>query len=413
MTLHRFGAAYGVTKPDAGKLDQNFDRLADAETIPDSGCSWTKGALSGHLQARGRSSNSAARLYAMPNGRVSGVPAAVKVFMDDYYATTVAGGINYRDFGVYGDTAIKGPFGCGTFMLNAKTAGNFFGFVPQIGIARSDGNAICQRWVTVNSAVTEAAAAAFAAAYRGEWYAGLSVAAGDTVSASTGKAYQATTSGICGATIPSHTSGTASDGVVTWQFLWDNAASSGANIRMFAVIGQKDDSLWWTNAVPKDAGLHLTRDTVVYNGRGIYFLNGTGEPKGRMLCQLGGQSMYWQNPAGTAGLRMDFETTPFVQAIGIARLLAHSTEASSSATPSVAGCECISLSYAGTVTITDFVGGKPFQLLFVRGGTGTVTIANNAKILTATGANRALTSTSCLMFLANESGTAWREIGRL
>lgn len=389
------------------------DPSLGSDPVAGSGCSWGKGALSGHIQARGLSEGSASRLYAMPRGRVVGVPAAIKVFMDDYYATTVAGEINYRDFGIYGDTNIKGPMGGGTFLLNAKTAGNFFGFVPQIGISRSDGNAICQRWVTVNSAVSEADAAAFAAAYKGEWYEGKTVSAGDTVSASTGKAYQSTSSGICGPTMPGHTTGIESDGTVSWQFLWDNAASSGANIRMFAVIGQKDDALWWTDAIPKDAGLHLTRDTVVYNGRGVYFLNGTGVPKSRMLCPSGAQSTYWQNTAGTAGIRLDFETTPFLQTIGVARLLSNITNSTSSATPDVGGCECLSFNYTGSVTVTGFTGGKAFQLLIVRGGTGTVTIANNANILTATGANRVLTSTSCLMFLADSTGSVWREVGRL
>lgn len=381
--------------------------------VDGSGCSWGKGALPGHLQTRGLSGGSASRIYAMPNGRVSGVPAAIKVFLDDYYATTVAGAINYRDFGIYGDTSIKGPFGAGSFLLNSKTAGNFFGFIPQIGISRSDGNAICQRWVTINSAVSESDAATFAASYRGEWYAGLTVTAGDTVSASTGKAYRADNSGVCGATIPSHTSGSMSDGGISWTFLFDNAASSGSNIRMFAVIGQKDDTLWWTDSVPRDAGLHLTRDAVVYNGKGVYFLNGTGVPKSRMLCPPWAQSTYWQNTEGTAGIRLDFETTPFLQTIGVARLLSNITNSTSSATPDVGGCECLSFNYTGSVTVTGFTGGKAFQLLIVRGGTGTVTIANNANILTATGANRVLTSTSCLMFLADSSGSVWREVGRL
>jgi hypothetical protein len=95
----------------------------------------------------------------------------------------------------------------------------------------------------------------------------------------------------------------------------------------------------------------------------------------------------------------------------MARLLGNGTDSTSSATPSVAGLECLTFGYTGAVTVTAFANPKPFQLLAVRGGTGTVTIQNGASIKTNTGANKVLSAGACLLFLCNGAGTVFTEIG--
>lgn len=414
MALNTFD---GSTSAAAAALDANFARFTDLETLPDSGVSLAKGYFLGHVQFRSLIANSAARIYCMPNGRVTGVPAAIKIFMDDYYATSSVGGLEYRDCGLYGDTTIKGPMGAGTWLINSKTAGSYFGFVPQIGISRSDGNAICQRWVTINAAVTEATAATFSAAYKGGWYTGLVVAIGDTCSASTGKAYQATTAGTCGATIPSHTTGTASDGGVTWQFLWDNAASSGGNIKMFAVIGKKDDALLWsTSSKLYEAGVHLTQDAVLYPGKDIVLVQPDGTPVGRISApSSNGADTYIQSMDGTKSLRISL-VNGFIQPIGMQALacsktIANGTGGSQSADAS--GCDQIVFGHTAATTITSFTGGRQYQHLTVRSGNGNTTLQNNASIVTATGADRVLTANTCLKFEASGSGTVFTEVGKL
>lgn len=75
-----------------------------------------------------------------------------------------------------------------------------------------------------------------------QWVTSTSYTSGDQVR-NDGRVYQATTTGTSGATAPTHTSGSVSDGGVTWLFLVDT--------RHFIHVAEHKNRLYWTE---KDSG---------------------------------------------------------------------------------------------------------------------------------------------------------------
>jgi hypothetical protein len=376
-----------------------------------------KGALTSYVAFKPKTTNEVGRVYILPDGvpAVGTVTAALKVFGTDYTADQN----NYQDYGMYADasTGFGSPFGAGTFFLNSKVNGDYFGFNPQIAISRTDGAAIPFRMVTTNRAVSNATAATFAASFKGNWKTGKVYAIGDTVCASTGKAYQATTAGTSGVTKPSHAAGTVSDGGVSWLFLWDNAAGAGADIKSFAVAGNFGSALWWTDATAYNSTMHFADNTCTYPGISNYYLSSAGVALARLVQN--GTSLYVSHPTNiTAALRFDFSAagSEFAQYVGLARLLGSRAESSLSATPSVAGTEQLVFGNASPTTVTSFANGKQYQRIYLRSGNGQTTIQHNATtpgIRLNTGANKVLTANACLELVADAAGTVFVEVGTL
>lgn len=125
----------------------------------------------------------------------------------------IASGINYsfRVIGAVDQVSTNAEFG---------TSGGYVELAP----APSEARTISLEYVAANVFMPK------------QWVTGQAVSIGDLRSAN-GKVYKSNTAANCGATRPSHTSGTASDGTVTWQH-WRGAyetALSDDDIVLFDV----------------------------------------------------------------------------------------------------------------------------------------------------------------------------------
>lgn len=383
------------------------------------------GELSSFLAFQSATQNDASRVYVMPRGDgVTSVTAAMKIFMDDYQNQVRLGGLDYRDFGLYADKSVKGINGAGSFLINTKSAGNYFAHMPQIGFSRSDGGEINLRVATVFTGATEAQQIDYSANYVGPWVTGAVVPAGACVSYGV-NSYKTTAGGTNGATPPTHTAGTVGDGGVSWAFLWDNSTGgTGNEIRQWVLIGNKDDRPLWKGATRvRDAILHLLRDFVLYPAKRMMMIRSSGAIVGLLGVRDGSTNDVWlSDSADTFGMRWNFDAAgPFVQTVGMARSAGGKTVTATTALADASGCEKLVLAPASAANYTGFVGQPTNAVLIVAGGTANATLVHNATpgadaahptIATATSANRTLTAQSALMFHLNSSGTQWIEQGR-
>lgn len=382
------------------------------------------GAFTSFVAFRSITTNDASRVYIVPNGSVSGVTAALKIFMDDYQAVALTASADYRDFGIYADKSVRGPNGAGSFLLNSKSNNNYFAHMPQIGISRSDGAEINFRVAAMYTGATEAQMASYAANYAGGWAPGLVVPAGATISAGV-YSYSTTAGGTCGATKPTHTSGSVSDGGVTWDYLWDNSTGgTGSAIRQYVLIGNKADTPIWSGATRvKDAVLHFLRDFVLYPTRRLLLIKSSGAVSAMFGVSNGGTDDVWLSDSGdTYGMRWSFTSgSPFVQTVNIGVCSTALVVSDLSATPSVAATAKVIFNNASATSVTQLLGLPAHARLIVTSGNNNTTLVHNGTpgssgaptIAMNTNGNKVLTTGSCLEFHLNSSQSQWIEVGRL
>ena len=382
------------------------------------------GAFTSFVAFRSTTTSDASRVYIVPNGAVPGVTAALKIFMDDYQAVALTASADYRDFGIYADKSIKGPNGAGSFLLNSKSNNNYFAHMPQIGFSRSDGSEINLRVATMYTGATEAQMSSYAANYAGAWAAGLVVPAGATISAGV-YSYSTTAGGTCGATKPTHTSGTFSDGGVSWTYLWDNSTGgTGSAIRQYVLVGNKDDTPIWSGATRiKDAILHLLRDFVLYPTRRLLMIKSSGVISAMFGVRDGSTDDVWlADSTDTYGMRWNFTSgSPFVQTVNMAYCSSAKVISDLSTTPNVGGCQKVIFNNGSTTAVVQMPGQPAHGRLVVTSGNGNTTLVHNGTpgssgsptIATNTNGNKTLTTGSCLEFHLNSSQTQWIEVGRL
>lgn len=244
---------------------------------------------------RGYKSSNRVSFYVVPNGIPSGsVPAAVKIFFDDFEAEQEKAALipgytpQYRDIGIYPDKSL-GTTGAGMAVWNTKGQSNWFGVYPESGLAIQDGNVIPLRivyhdYTIPHLKVTDA------------WNAGVTVNVNDIYVAFPGIYYKATVAGVTGSTAPTHTSGTASDGTVTWLFV-QKAKTGGAGFQGVVVIGDK-------TAAPvkyiQDLALQIENHMSLKNGKAFHFLKNDNTSNGYFEAALNTSDVYYRfpNPVG-------------------------------------------------------------------------------------------------------------------
>lgn len=220
-----------------------------------------------HMVFRRVTDDRSTRLYIMPRGTPTDVvPAAIKVFRSDYNED----GENYGDVGIYYDTTPgTGYYGMGMALWNNKHLGDYWGLFSDLGFSMQDGGVIPMRVMYLNHALS-----APYSPMTGPWKTATVYAAGDyCLVGPSGHVYQTAAGGTSGATKPSHTSGSASDGGVTWTFerdLSDDAAND--DYRGCVFIGLKTDTPV-TGADFKQYGLQLAQGQLFKWNKRLAFAN--------------------------------------------------------------------------------------------------------------------------------------------
>lgn len=343
----------------------------------------------------------ATRVHIEPNGSiVTGVSTKLDWMFDPYDSD----GANYRIFNIFNSTGdVNGTGESGITFLGSKNTGNAGGLWSSMHFGFSDdGASACAFKIhyidtTQPSHYTPA---------KGAWRTGKVVTAGDYVTSLSGgtwRIYQAAGSGTCGSTVPSHTTGSVSDGGVTWDFV---RAVSSENVRPIVVFGDRD-------SMPKlglTANVQHAREEVFWNNIPVSFLDQAGAVAWSIKTTNLTDDLAIQNADGTRRLRFD-ATGQFVQAVGLAVCSTPITPTDGDTTPSIKGVRSIIFGNTGATSVTAFDDGVPLQEIIVRASNGNTTLVHSASLRLVGKTNRVLTANDCLMFVATNAGTAVTEVG--
>lgn len=347
-----------------------------------------------------RATAGASRVHIEPNGYIdSGVSTKLDWMYDPYDLDNA----NYRIFNIYNSTGdLNGTGESGITFIGCKNVGNHFGLWSSIHFGFSDdGASACAMKIHY----IDTTAPQHYTPAKGGWRSGKNVTTGDYVTSlvgGTGRIYQAASTGTCGATVPSHTSGTVSDGGVDWTFV---RAVSSANIRPIVLFGARDD-------MPKlglTANVQHARDEVFWNGKKMQFADSTNAVAWSIYTNGATDDLLIESASG-GYLRLD-NTGKFIQLVGLALAAPSVTATDLSATPSIAGARTLVFNNSGPTSVTSFSGGIGWQEFYVRAGNGQTTLVHSASLRLVGKANRVLTANDCLMFQMNSAGTAATEVG--
>lgn len=339
------------------------------------------------------------RVHVEPNGPVDSGTITKQDWMFDPYNDDQA---NYRIINIYTKQGQGSGYNGqnGVAVLGAKGVGDHFGIFPSINVGFSDDNA---NGVPLKVMYFDTSDTEWRTPLLGAWREGRAVSLGDYILANF-KLYQADGAGTTGATKPSHSSGSASDGGVSWTFIRDYQAAAGS-IKPCIVIGDRDD-------MPKfgfpDARAQFAGSAVVWNGEKFQFLDNTGTAVWEIGVDLNTDDFHIRSLTGGGSLRFDAAGS-FVQNSGLAYLLTSLTEDSESATVAVGKTEMLSLNNANPTNITQFTG-LPYQRFYVQASNSNTTLVHGTNLKLAGGVNRVVTGDDTLQFVLNASGTTAKQV---
>ncbi len=260
------------------------------------------GSLS-HLRISGNGADSGARIHLEPNDDANTGTRAKLDWMFDNFENDPT---QYRIANIY----TKNDYSLGTngiSVFNNKGVGDTnFGVWPvtHFGFTDDASNGVAMKMFFFDTSDT-----AWRTTLQGSWRTGKAVTSGDFVLASN-KLYQATSTGLCGITKPSHTSGTVSDGSVNFLFVRDYSLTS-SSVRPLILIGGKND-------MPKfgfpTAGMQVAKDIVMWNGVFNRYLGtsdtqlyATGLSAGTNIYKILGLTNAMEIAVDDANNRIDFK----------------------------------------------------------------------------------------------------------
>lgn len=323
-----------------------------------------EGALGPNLRIR-PPSNDAGRVYVQPKGLLqSGTATKLDMFGTDYEADTG----NYWIQSLF--TTVGDPESRGVAMRanwNMKAVGDWFGGPLEQAFGFSDFNVsgVPMKIYQVDFADT------FRAPHKGAWRSGMTIAINDHVTHQTAvvgdfATYKATTAGTTGATAPTHSTGTASDGGVTWEWVFTH---NSFNIRPVVVFGERDDmpvlGVTWQNDRVQFHKNTLTKNTVAHR-----FLNATADAVVGLITAL--SSNRFRIATGDSGAGMDFDLAgKWARRFG-GYATSATTDTSGSASIDLTGKSDIVLNPGGALNITAFtgyIGRQEFYIESVRSDT--------------------------------------------
>jgi hypothetical protein len=265
------------------------------------------------------------------------------------------------------------------------------------------------------------------------WRTGLQINIGEYILYCDGanqNVYQATAAGTTGVTPPTHTTGTVSDGGVSWLFIHDTY--SGANQAGIVVFNGSlqpgsyniDTSYFKLPTNTNSIGAYMNGNNLAFSPQtdnvGMYwFRNGAGykntygQPDwttgalSRIYHKRNSGDIYMHNSHDGGDHQLRFTST-FAQHISGSTLIATKTLTTNTAIPDVTNCDILRLNYNTPISITNFTG-TANQDLYITSLNANVTLVNNTNISLAGGLNFQLIPNMVYHFVANSSNV-WCEV---
>ncbi len=359
----------------------------------------------GHLLLKDVRNNQATRIHVEPRGFPVGVAAKFDLMFDDYESDLT----NYRIVNLYTKTYDPADTSTtqgnnGVAVLGTKGVGRNFGIWPTLHFGFSDdgaGAAVPMKMYYFDTSDT-----VWRTPMRGAWRQGFAATSGDYM-LSANNLYQAASTGTTGATPPTHSAGTVSDGGVNWAFVRDYGAVSG-NVKGCMVFGDRDDLPKFGNPGVRS---QFAKDSAFWNGVNLTFFDNTGAAKWNIYQILNGTDLYIASADGTKKLR--FGQNGFFQLIGMPMATDTKGETSGASSVSVSGVSELVCGNTGPTTINEFTGMVPGQVFWVSAANGQTTLQGSASIrLKGGAASYTMATNDVLMFKVNSAGTIAQECGR-
>ena len=330
------------------------------------------------------------RIHQEPRSHISQGTVTKYDFMFDPYQVDP---VSYRISSVFNEVGnlpnLNGENG--RAVLNIKGAGQQFGVYPSWHLGFQDGARVPMKAFYYDTSDTE-----WRTPMMGAWKAGLAYNIGDYILSSF-KLYKATTSGIAGATAPSHYSGTVDDGVVSWEFIRDYQAAV-ASFDTCVIFGDVDDMpLFGQFDIP-----------VQYHGHTVHKFGF----RDKWLKSDGTTTLAWtgvRSDSSSYQIEMaDGSTTQFFEgwrrAVNSALSLGTQVIATNSGTVDIANKEKITFSNTVATNVSIISNPRVNQILYIEATNSNTTLVHNAQIRLKGGVNLPLTAESMVILVRHSDG---------
>jgi hypothetical protein len=309
---------------------------------------------------------------------------------------------NYRIASVFNKIGDLNGTGEGAIaVLNGKSVGAAFGNWPSwhFGFSDDSVNGVAAKLMFFDTSDDQ-----FRTPMKGMWHVGKSITSGDYITASN-KIYFAATTGVTGATLPSHSSGTVSDGGVDWTF---DKTPDGNSVRPVWMICDRDDMPMFGLSLD-NRGQFLK--PIAIGREGVIDFHGDSDllhTRFRPLTGGSGERITdWVTQDGNGLLRMD-ATTKQLKTTGLARVVTAVVQ-NATDSPSAAETELVRFGNTSAQDIVRFLGGVADQVFMVdttTAGSGFTTIKGNVSAIKTKGnVDIVLTEFQVVHFKMNFDGT--------
>lgn len=375
-----------------------YDQTLNTEVFSGQQIGKSVGSGGFHALVQGYQSSLPGRWYILPGATQQGMSNTGKldIFGTNYENDIVNYTVLEHDF--YNDYSLGTN---GIAFIGPKGVGNYFGLTPSMNFGFQNNGKVPFKlqYYDVNDTF-------WPATLKGAWVSGYTFTAGDYVTASN-HLYQAVGSGVAGASVPTCTTGTCSDGTITWTFIKDWSGSESNNFGYSAIFG--DTGTQGLHGIPKTTRVQFLGDAVVGNATNLTWLNNSASALWTDATTLNGTDWRRTSSNGTNAFQRWETSKNYIQNSGLAWLKASRTITDNSATPNVDSLMVATFNNSSPTTITNFVG-EPNQEITVQSNNTNTVISNSATITLLQSENLALTTGMSVVFQANASGV-WRQNG--
>lgn len=382
------------------KINDNFAELYAAAVFTHHVFADGSG-LSNNLVVKNKVDNTAARVHFEPTGYPAGTRSKIDLMGDPFDSQGVSDSSYCVNTLTMKEDTQKTVNQRAT--IDAKASGQQWGVWPSLDVGFNDGAVSCLRMFYFDTAETQ-----WYTPLLGAWRSGMAVSTNDYVLANN-NVYRAVGSGTTGATRPSHETGSATDGGVSWTFI--KAIDGGGSVfKTRTVVGSGPNSL------PRfgfpDAGLEIQRDLLVRTDVAIAFESNVGAPTWELRSQFASADVYFANVASgsEAGYWRFSSASNFVQKVKIAELHTAKELNPAGATPNVSAATLVRVGQASPTNVTGFTGGLSYQEFLVEFSTGNSTLVHSTNLVLKSGANETPAAGAVKRFLMNSGGTVAREV---